>query len=125
LEEIGGNNAHGTKKDGDHPVATIAGATLALPTAADARWGGWHGGGWHGGGWHGGGWRGGGWRGGGWGWGVGPGFALGLGLGAAPYYAYGGPYYGSYAYGGDCVMRRRAVINRWGHRVWRWVRVCY
>ena len=70
-------------------------------------------------------WRGGGWRGGGWGWGVGPGFALGLGLGAAPYYAYGGPYYGSYAYGGDCVMRRRAVINRWGHRVWRWVRVCY
>jgi hypothetical protein len=96
-------------------VATIAGTTLALPTAADARWGGWHGGGW----------RGGGWRGGGWGWGVGPGFALGLGLGAAPYYAYGGPYYGSYAYGGDCVMRRRAVINRWGHRVWRWVRVCY
>ena len=73
-------------------------------------------------------WRGGGWRGGGWGWGVGPGFALGLGLGAlgaAPYYGYGGPYYGSYAYGGDCVMRRRPVINRWGHRVWRWVRVCY
>jgi len=94
-------------------VATIAGATLTLPTAADARWGGWHGGGW---------------RGGGWGWGVGPGFALGLGLGAlgaAPYYGYGGPYYGSYAYGGDCVMRRRPVINRWGHRVWRWVRVCY
>jgi hypothetical protein len=84
-------------------VATIAGATLALPTTSDATWGGWHGGGWHGGGW----------RGGGWGWGVGPGFALGLGLGAAPYYAYGGPYYGSYAYGGDCVMRRRAVINRW------------
>jgi hypothetical protein len=26
-------------------VATIAGATLTLPTAADARWGGWHGGG--------------------------------------------------------------------------------
>ena len=24
-----------------------------------------------------------------------------------------------------CVMRRRVVINRWGHRVWRWVRVCY
>src|SRR6476620_6178171 len=44
---------------------------------------------------------------------------------AAPYYAYGGPYYGAYAYGGVCVMRRRPVINRWGHRVWRWVRVCY
>lgn len=97
-------------------AVTIVGATAALPTTADA--------GWHGGGWHGGGWHGGGWRGGGWGWGFAPGFALGLGLGAAPYYAYGGPYYGAYAYG-DCVMRRRAVINRWGHRVWRWVRVCY
>jgi hypothetical protein len=70
------------------------------------------------------GWDGGGWRGGGWGWGFAPGLALGLGLGAAPFYAYGGPYYGAYAYG-DCVMRRRAVINRWGHRVWRWVRACY
>ena len=110
LEEIGGNTAHGTKKDGDHRYSRGHNrrTTLALPTAADARWGGWPAA------------RGGGWRGGGWGWGVGPGFALGLGLGAAPYYAYGGPYYGSYAYGGDCVMRRRAVINRWGHRVWRW-----
>jgi hypothetical protein len=53
------------------------------------------------------------------------GFALGLGLGAAPYSAYGGPYYGAYAYGGDCVMRRQPVINRWRHRAWRWVRVCY
>ena len=35
---------------------------------------------------------------------------------------YGGPYS---AYGGDCVMRRRWVINRWGHRVLRWTRVCY
>jgi hypothetical protein len=35
----------------------------------------------------------------------------------APYYTYGGPYYGAYAYGGNCVMRRRPVINRWGHRV--------
>jgi hypothetical protein len=95
-------------------AVTIVGATAALPTTADARWGDWHGGGW----------RGGGWRGGGWGWGFAPGFALGLGLGAAPYYAYGGPYYGAYAYG-DCVTRRRAAINRWGHRAWRWVRVCY
>jgi hypothetical protein len=53
-----------------------------------------------------------GWHGGGWG----PGFAFG----------FGGPYYGGpYAYAGDCVMRRRWVINRWGHRVFRWVRVCY
>ena len=60
-----------------------------------------------------------GWR--GFGWGFAPGFAIGFG---APYYGgfYGGPYY---AYGGDCVMRRRWVINRWGHRVLRWTRVCY
>ena len=81
-------------------------AISALPGTAEARWhGGWHGhGGW-----------------GGFGWGFAPGFALGFG---APYYGgyYGGPYY---AYGGDCVMRRRWVINRWGHRVWRWTRVCY
>ena len=76
-------------------AVTIVGATAALPTTADARWGGWHGGGW----------RGGGWRGGGWGWGFAPGFALGLGLGAAPYYAYGGPYYGAYAYGDDAPTR--------------------
>jgi hypothetical protein len=70
------------------------------PGTAEARW---HGGGWHGG-WHGyGGW----------------GFAIGFG---APYQGgyYGGPYY---AYGGDCVMRRRWVINRWG--VLRWTRACY
>ena len=79
------------------------------PGSAEARW---HGGGWHG---HGG------WGGGGFGWGFAPGFAIGFG---APYYGgyYGGPYY---AYGGDCVMRRRWVINRWGHRVLRWTRVCY
>src|SRR5690242_15912918 len=40
----------------------VAGMTVALPGAADARWGGWHGG-------H--------WRGGGWGWG---GWGVGLGL---------------------------------------------
>jgi hypothetical protein len=93
-------------------AAVIAiGAIGALPGTAEARW---HGGGWHGG-WHGhGGW-------GGFGWGFAPGFALGFG---APYYGgyYGGPYC---AYGGDCVMRRRLVINRWGHRVWRWTRACY
>ena len=91
-------------------AAVIAiGAIGALPGTAEARW---YGGGWHGG-WHGhGGW-------GGFGWGFAPGVALGFG---APYYGgyYGGPYY---AYGGDCVMRRRWVINRWGHRVWRWTRL--
>jgi len=94
-------------------VIAVGAATAALPGAAEARW---HGGGWHGG------WRGhGGWGWGGFGWGFAPGFAVGFG---APYYGgyYGGPYY---AYGGDCVMRRRWVITRWGHRVWRWSRVCY
>lgn len=70
------------------------------------------GGGWHGGG---GGWHGRGWRGGGWGWG--PGFVLGLGLGAGyPYYG-GGPYYG-----GDCGWVRVRVwrLGRWYlRRAWR------
>lgn len=88
-------------------VIAVGAATAALPGTAEARW--------HGG------WRGhGGWGGGGFGWGFAPGFAVGFG---APYY--GGYYGGPYAYGGDCVMRRRWVINRWGHRVWRWTRVCY
>ena len=89
-------------------VIAVGAATAALPGTAEARW--------HGG------WRGhGGWGWGGFGWGFAPGFAVGFG---APYYGgyYGGPYY---AYGGDCVLRRRWVINRWGHRVWRWTRVCY
>jgi hypothetical protein len=98
--------------------------SLAVVISAGAAYargghGGWHGGhgGWHGG--HGG------WYGGGWGWG---GFAAGAvvgGLLAAPYY-YGDPYYygGPYAYD-DCYLRRRLVINRYGHRVWRTVRVCY
>ena len=48
-------------------IVAVAGTTVSLPDAANARWGGgWHGGGWHGGGWHGGGWHGGGWHGGGW-----------------------------------------------------------
>ena len=98
-------------------AVVITAATAALPDTAQARW---HGGGWHGG-WRGGGWRGGGWGWRGFGWGFAPGFAIGFG---APYVGgfYGGPYYG---YGGDCVLRRRWVINRWGHRVLRWTRVCY
>ena len=70
-------------------VATALLVAAASPAVAGDR--GWHGGGWHGGwhdGWHGGGWHGG-WHGGGWhgwhghnngGW-VGPGIALGLGVG--------------------------------------------
>src|SRR4029077_3778706 len=77
-------------------LVTMAGATVALPRPADARWGG----GWHGGGWHGGGWHGGGWRGGGWGWGA-AGLAIGTGLAlaaTAPYYGgyYADPYYYGY-----------------------------
>jgi len=68
-------------------IIAIAGTTVALPDAANARWGsGWHGGGW-GGGWHGA-------R--GWGWGaVGLGIGTGLLLGAAT----AAPYYGGYGYG--------------------------
>jgi hypothetical protein len=61
--------------------------------------------------------------------GFGPGFVGGLALGAAvggPYY-YGGPYAyddGPYAYAGDCYIARRVVINRWGERIVRHVRVC-
>lgn len=103
-------------------VASIAiiGAAIAVPTTANARWGG--GGHWHGGGGH---WHGGGW---GWGWGgVGLGLATGLALGAGyPYYGgYGyGPYAYDYGYGG-CYIRRRWVWDGYGHRVWRRVRVCY
>ena len=49
-------------------LLVIAGTTMAISNAANARWGG---------GWHGGGWHGGGWRGGGWGWG-------GVGLASEP-----------------------------------------
>ena len=83
-------------------VIAVGAATAALPGTAEARW--------HGS-----------WHRGGWGWGAfGWGFAIGFG---APFY--GGYYGGPYDYGGDCVMRRRWVINRWGHRVWRWTRVWY
>lgn len=79
-------------------VVSLIGATLATTASADAR--AWH----HGGG------------------GFVPGFIAGSALGAfaaAPYY--GAPYY----YGPDCYPVRQVFINRWGHRVVRWVRRCY
>jgi hypothetical protein len=115
-------------------MAVVAGTSVALPDAANARWGG----GWHGGGWHGGH--------GGWGWGgVGLGVGTGLLLGAAiaaPYYGgyYGGygpyaydygygptyaAYGGPYGYTGGCYIRRHWVWDGYGHRVWRRVRVCH
>lgn len=113
-------------------VALIAVAALSLvaPTEASAfgRGGGFHGGGFHGGygGWHGGGWRGG-WGGPGWG---AVGIGLGLGL-AAPFYygGYGYPYYGyPYDYGsydgyGGCYLVRQRVMTSHGWRVRR-VEVC-
>jgi hypothetical protein len=79
----------------------VVGTSIALPTSADARWGGgWHGGGWHGG--HGGfGWG---------GFGVGLGTGLLVGAATAPYYGgyygYGEPYgyypdYADYGYSPD------------------------
>jgi len=55
---------------------------------------------------------------------------FGPGFGGGPYYGggyYGGPYAyggGPYAYGGGCYIERQVVINRFGHRVIRRVRVC-
>lgn len=101
-------------------VFVIAAASIALPGAVNAQH--WHGGGGHWGG-----------HGGGWGWG---GFGLGLGtglaLGAAPYYGgyYGyGPYAydyggGPYAYAGGCYIRRHWVIDGYGRRILRRVRIC-
>lgn len=63
-------------------LLVIAGTTMALPNAANARWGG----GWHGGGWHGGGWRGGGWG----------GVGLGIGTGLLLAAAVSAPYYGQF-----------------------------
>jgi len=88
-------------------AGAVAVITIGSAAPASARWHGhWHGGG------------------------FGPGFVGGLALGAAvasPYYYggyYGAPYaYGAY-YGPGCYVTRRPVINRWGHRVWRRVRVC-
>ncbi len=101
-------------------VLAIAGATVTIPGGANAQH--WHSGGSHWGG-----------HGGDWGWG---GFGLGLGtglaLGAAPYYGgyYGyGPYAydygGPYAYAGGCYIRRHWVVDAYGRRVLRRVRVCY
>jgi hypothetical protein len=81
-------------------AASIAAATLAAPSAAEARWGGW---GWHGG----------------WGWGPGPfiaGALVGGAIAGAYYYPYGYGY-GPYPYG-PCVWR--TVWNGY-----RWVRACY
>lgn len=61
------------------------------------------------------------WHGGyGGGWGPGAGFVGGLAVGSA---IGTGPYYRSYAHG-DCYIQRRMVINRFGERVMRSVRVC-
>jgi hypothetical protein len=96
---------------------------LVSPTIASARGGGF------------GGFRGGGWRGGGWG-----GYGLGLGIGLAAPYAYGGygypyagygypvgfPYSPSYYFnddGGGCYLVRQRVMTRYGWRVRR-VQVC-
>src|SRR5215203_329645 len=86
-------------------IITITATTVAVPTSAEARWGGgfrgggFHGGGFHGGGFHGGGFYRGGFRGGGWGLGA-AGLAIGTGiaLAATAPYAYGGyaPYGGYY-----------------------------
>jgi hypothetical protein len=97
---------------------TVAGTALVTPGSAQAQHGHAYGGG-----------------------GFGPGFVGGLAAGAVigggPYYGsgyYGGPYAygggpyayggGPYAYGGGCYIERQVVINRFGHRVIRRVRVC-
>jgi hypothetical protein len=83
-------------------LSAVAAMAIGTSGAALAQHG--HGGHWHGGGW-------------------GPGFvgglAVGTAIGAGPYY-YGGPY----AYGYGCYVRRQVIVNRWGHRVIRHVRVC-
>jgi|SRR6476646_2963251 len=101
-------------------AATIAlGFATAAPASAQHGWGG-HGGGHWGHGGH-------------WGGGFGPGFVGGLALGAVAGYPYYGYSYGPYAaYGYDgfyddglvCYLRRHVVINRWGERIVRRVRVC-
>jgi hypothetical protein len=99
-------------------LLVVAGSTMALSGAASAQ----H---WHGGGGH--------WGGQGWGWGgFGLGVGTGLALGAAPYYGgyYGyGPYAydygdGPYSYAGGCYVRRQWVVEGYGRRILRRVRVC-
>ena len=89
------------KKTGVAALAalSIAGATIATSSTAEARWhGGWHRGGW-----------------------IGPAVVGGLALGA---YAASRPYYGYYD--GGCYFRRRVVgYNSWGRPIVRPVRVCY
>ena len=101
-------------------LITITATTVAVPTSAEARWGGgFHGGGFRGGGWHGGGH----WRGGGWGLGA-AGLAIGTGiaLAATAPYAYGGYYdddyyaYPRYTYGyGYPYGYRRAYYGYRGY----------
>jgi hypothetical protein len=104
-------------------AVAIAGTSLAGSTTADARPG-FRGGGGHFGGGHFGGFR------GGRGFGIGAGIATGLAIGGLGYgYGYGYPYYGGdyayadYGYGG-CYLQRRLVVDQWGRRFFRPVRVC-
>jgi hypothetical protein len=89
-------------------AVTIAGTSVVASSSADARPG-YRG---HHGGYHGGfrGFR------GGRGFGIGAGIATGLALGGVGYYAYNG-------YGG-CYLERRVVVDQWGRRFIRPVRVC-
>jgi hypothetical protein len=97
-------------------ICAITSGAIALPGAANAQH---HHGGGHWGG-HGGGWG-----------GFGLGLGTGLAVGAAPYYGgyYGyGPYAyddGAYAYAGDCYLKRRWVVDEYGRRILRRMRVCY
>src|ERR1022692_2345801 len=94
---------------------TVAGTALITAGSAQAQHGHGYGGGGFGPGFVGGPYYGGGYYGGPYAYGGGP-YAYGGGP-----YAYGG---GPYAYGGGCYIERQVVINRFGHRVIRRVRVC-
>src|ERR1035437_6909997 len=92
---------------------TVAGTALVTAGSAQAQYR--HGGGGFAPGFGGGPYYGGGYYGGPYAYGGGP-YAYGGGP-----YAYGG---GPYAYGGGCYIERQVVINRFGQRVIRRVRVC-
>jgi hypothetical protein len=100
-------------------LAAVAMAAFFVPGEASARGG--FGGGFHGG-FHGGGFHGGGFH--HHGFGFGPGFAIGFGLGA-PYGYYGYPPYDVYddGYDGGCYLVRRRVLTHYGWRR-RTVQVC-